>query len=442
MKKFLLLFVSLTVLLVRGGSAQTLDERVHQVEDLLNKVQEELKDLKEEQKKQGEKVQETEVIKEEIRKLRLEFVMPEIEYRSYAGLGPAASKIYYTPRGLSIGGYGEIIYENFLDKTKADKVDLLRFIPYFGYKFSDKILMNAEVEFEHGGKEISVEFLYLDFMIDQKFNVRPGLILMPISRFNEYHEPTVFYGVLRPDVERFIIPTTWRELGVMAYGDLGSGFSYKAALTNGLRTDNISDWIRGGRQSGKEANSYRLAGIGRVDYSGIPGLNIGGSIFYGQGESKGGGEQRGDERATFNLYVLEAQYQKGNAFFKGLYSLGRASGNDVYEKAGRAKQVYGWYVEAGYNIFPHIFPESLMSLTPYTRYERYNLNDKVFVGTPNKTKDREVFTIGLDFKPLSQIVIKADFQVRDTKSGFPSGKGIGLDENKINQFNLGVGFIF
>src|SRR3989304_1200244 len=99
MKKFLLVFVSLIFLMARGGNAQILDEKVPQMEDLLNKVQQELKDLKEEQKKQAEKVQETDVVKEEIRKLRLEVAIPEIEYRSYAGLGPAASKIYYTPRG-------------------------------------------------------------------------------------------------------------------------------------------------------------------------------------------------------------------------------------------------------------------------------------------------------------------------------------------------------
>lgn len=438
------LFIAVFFVVISANTvfAQTSDERIKQLEDLLQQVQRELKELKGEQKKQEEKIQETEVLKDEIRKVRLEVAVPEVEYKSYTGLGPAASKIYYTPRGLSIGGYGEITYENYLDSSKADKGDVLRFIPYFGYKFSDKILMNAEVEFEHGGNEISVEFVYLDFMLHPQFNIRPGLILVPASRFNEYHEPTVFFGTLRPDVERFVIPTTWRELGVMAYGDLGSGFTYKAAVMNGLRADKIGDWIRGGRQGGKEANFNKFAGIARIDYSGIPGLNIGGSVYYGGAESKGGGEQRDGEKANISLYVLEAQYQAGNAFLKGLYSMGTASGNAAYEKAGRAKQVYGWYAEAGYNVLPHIRPESTMSLTPFARYERYNLNDEVFTGTPDKTKDREVLTLGLDFKPHPQIVIKADYQLRDTKSGLRKGKGTGLDESKIDQFNLGLGFIF
>ncbi|MBZ0154629.1 MAG: porin [Alphaproteobacteria bacterium] len=441
MKK-LLASVLLLFLVSSAASAQTSDERIKQLESLLQNVQEELRSLKDEQKKQGAKIEEAGVLKEEMRKLRLDVAMPEIEYKSYAGLGPAASKIYYTPRGLSIGGYGEIVYSNYFHSSKTDKGDVYRFIPYFGYKFSDKILMNAEVEFEHGGNDISVEFVYLDFMLDPRFNIRPGLILVPISRTNEYHEPTVFYGTFRPDVESQVIPTTWRELGVMAYGDLGKGFSYKAALINGLKTDNISDWIRSGRQNGKESNYNKFAGVVRLDYSGVPGLVVGGSAYYGGAENKGGGSERGTEKANIGLYVLEAQYQTGNAFVKGLYAFGDASGNEAYEKAGRAKQVYGWYAETGYNIFPHIRPESVMSLTPFARYERYNLNDEVFTGSPNESKDREVFTVGLDFKPHPQIVIKADYQMRDTESSLPEGKGTGFDENKINQFNVGLGFIF
>lgn len=442
MKKFLVLSALLSIFWQSAAFGQTSDERIKQLEDILQKIQQELKDLKDEQKKQGEKVQETDVLKEEIRKLRLEVAVPEVEYKSYTGLGPAASKVYYSPHGLSIGGYGEVTYHHFFDRTKTDEGEVRRLIPYIGYKFSDTILMNAEIEFEYGGKEVSVEFAYLDFLINPKFNMRTGLILMPVSRLNEYHEPVTFFGVLKPDVETFIIPTTWTELGIMAYGDLGKGFSYKTALTSGLRTEDIADWIRAGRQGGSEVNFSKFAGIARIDYSGVPGLNIGGSIYYGGGESKEGGEERGNERANFSLYVLDAQYQKGNTYLKGLYSLGKASGNDAYMTKGRAKQVYGWYAEAGYNILPHIKPDSTMSLTPFARYERYNLNDKVFLGSPDKTKDRKVLTIGLDFKPILNVVIKADYQRRDTKSDLPKGLGEGLDENKIAQFNLGVGFIF
>ena len=436
------------------GYAQA-DPRIIQIEKKINDLRNELDDLKLEQANLKEKAQEAEVIKDEVRKLRLETLIPELAYKSYSGLGPAASKVYFVPKGLSIGGYGEVNYEIFRHSSKTNRGDALKFVPYFGYKFSDNILMNVELEIEHAGiknisprqPEVYIEFAYLDFLLHPKFNLRPGLILLPIDRINEYHEPTVYYGVLRPDVERTIIPTVWRELGIMAYGELMPGLSYKTALVNGLRTDTMSDWIGGGRQRGAEVNADKLAGIARLDYEPIRGLNLGASAYYGGGSDKGGAAEKGTQSAEFQLYVFESQYQWGDWWIKGLYSFGNASGNDAFKyqtaSTNRAKSVYGWYVETAYNIMSFIKPDSLQSLSPYARYERYNLHDKVFAGkVPDKTKDRQVMTLGLEYKPHPQVVLKADYQVRDTNSSLPHGKGTGKDENKIDQVNLGIGFIF
>lgn len=399
---------------------------------------------------QEELAREIEALKEEIRRLRLEMAMQEVGLKSYFGLGPAASKVYYTPRGLSIAGYGEITYENYLHNTKTDRGDVLRFIPYIGYKFTDKIIVNSELEIEHAGisnvgerePEVYVEFLYLDFILNVKFNLRTGLFLLPVSRMNEYHEPPVFFGTLRPDIERFIIPTVWREIGIMAYGELGGGLSYKIALTNGLRTDLISDWISSGRQRGATVNFDKFAGAARIDLEVSKGLIFGGSVYYGGGSDEAGASQKGDEEATFGLFTVEGLYQFENLFVKGLFAYGSAKGNDSYGgRPGRASKVYGWYAEAAYNLVPIIYPESLISFSPFIRYERYNLNKEVISGTPNPVKDRSVLTIGFDFKPHPQVVIKADYQMRDTKSDLSAGKGAG-DEWKIDQFNLGVGFIF
>jgi hypothetical protein len=440
MKKAIILTM-IALLLLNLTYAQTPQEKVKELE----------KKIKELEKKIEEKSLEIEVLKDEIRRLRLEIAMPQIEMKSYFGLGPAASKIYYTPYGLSIAGYGEITYENFIHGSKSDKGDVLRFIPYIGYKFSDKILVNSELEIEHAGignigdpePEVFVEFLYLDFMIDRRFNLRPGLFLVPFSMMNEYHEPPVFHGMLRPDVERFIIPTVWREIGLMAYGKLSPYISYKTAIMNGLRTDKIKDWIKGGRQKGAQVNFDKFAWVMRINLSDIiKGLDLGSAFYAGAGSNgKGGSNEKGEE-AAFNMFVIDAQYRTGNLLLKGLYVLGNASGNDSYKKEGRAKKVNGWYFEAGYNIMPYILAETIISLNLFARYEKYNLNQEVFKGVPDKTKDRTMLTIGLDFKPHPQVVIKVDYQIRNTSSGLPEGKGEGMDEWKIDQFNIGIGFIF
>ena len=108
-------------------------------------------------------------------------------------------------------------------------VDAQRVILYAGYKFTENIIFNSEIEFEHGSTSanldgqsgsVSVEFAYLDFLIKDYVNIRGGLLLVPFGIINEIHEPTTFYGVFRPSVERQIIPTTWRENGLGLLGDI------------------------------------------------------------------------------------------------------------------------------------------------------------------------------------------------------------------------------
>ncbi len=449
--KFFAIVIGALFLFNFNLNAQDQEEKIKNLEEKLRQLELQLAQIQTFEKQREQLIREIEALKEEIRRLRLETAMQEIELKSYFGLGPAASKIYYTPRGLSIAGYGEITYENYLDQTKTDRGDVLRFIPYIGYKFSDKILVNSELEIEHAGignvgerePEVYVEFLYVDFLLSDKFNVRTGLFLLPVSRMNEFHEPPVFFGTLRPDVERFIIPTVWRDIGVMVYGEFVNGLTYKAGLVNGLRTDLISDWISAGRQRGAKVNFDKFAGVFRVEFQGVKNLILGGSVYHGAGSDEEGGSEVGTEEAKFTLLTFEGQYQFENLFLKGLYAFGKSDGNIAYKsRAGRASKVYGWYVEGSFNLVPILYPESIVSFSPFLRYERYDLNQNVFTGLPNPEKNRSVLTFGLDFKPHPQVVIKADYQIRDTKSDLPAGKGSGKDEWKINQFNLGVGFIF
>jgi hypothetical protein len=100
--------------------------------------------------------------------------------KTEAGLGAAASKVYYSKNPLSIGGYGEMYYSH-QNHTGTDTSEVYRFVPYIGYKFSDNIILNSEIEFEHGGQEVSVEQLYLDFLIDPAFNVRLGHQVVPMG---------------------------------------------------------------------------------------------------------------------------------------------------------------------------------------------------------------------------------------------------------------------
>ncbi|HEY0789135.1 MAG TPA: hypothetical protein VGE86_10855, partial [Thermoanaerobaculia bacterium] len=187
------------------------------------------------------------------------------------GLGAAASKVYRADRGVSLGGYGEMLYENYASDRddnvasgKTDQIDFLRAILYAGYKFNDRVVFNSEIEFEHattgdGVGEVSVEFAYLDFLVNPAFNVRAGMVLLPIGLVNELHEPTAFLGARRPNVEQAIIPSTWRENGAGIFGEVGT-LSYRAYVTNGLDSREFTaSGIRSGRQGGAKAKADDFA---------------------------------------------------------------------------------------------------------------------------------------------------------------------------------------
>lgn len=389
---------------------------------------------------------EIEAIKEEMRRQKLSQVMPELTFESYAGMGPAASKVYYAQKGLSIAGYGDVFYSRYLNQSKNAIGDALRFVPYIGYKVSDKIVINSELEIEHAGignvttrvPEVYTEFVYTDFLLNRHFNFRTGLILLPISITNEFHEPTVYNGVFRPEVEQTLVPTVWRDLGLMAYGDITRGFTYKISLTNGLRTDPVKDWIKEGRQRGAKANMNEIAGTFRINYEGISGLTIGSALYYGGASAGEGGKNKPTyaEKALYTIFVSDMQYQAHNWNIKAMYVAGMASGDSTYKAVkGRSAQVEGFYFQAGYNIWPWLSERPDQLLFPYLRYEQYDLHKKVFIGEQDKNKWNAVFVSGINFYPHPQIVFKADYMIRSkTVNKF--------EPDEKTQLNVGLGFIF
>lgn len=119
----------------------------------------------------------------------------------------------------TIGGYGEAVYNNYRDGSVKDQADLKRFVLFFGHRFNEKLRFTSELEVEHalvesGQGELAMEQAYLEYSLIPSANLRTGLMLMPLGFLNETHEPPMFYGVERNEVESRIIPATWRELGM------------------------------------------------------------------------------------------------------------------------------------------------------------------------------------------------------------------------------------
>ena len=103
---------------------------------------------------------------------------------------------YNNQSRLTIGGYAQIDY-NEPDGNKPGNLDVHRLVMLFGYNFTDKVSFLTEIEFEHV-KEVYVEQAFVNYSFSTAFNIRGGLMLVPMGYVNEFHEPPVFYGTERP----------------------------------------------------------------------------------------------------------------------------------------------------------------------------------------------------------------------------------------------------
>jgi hypothetical protein len=386
----------------------------------------------------------TDVLSQEVEKLRTNLTIPdEVQYKSAYGLGPAASKVYQVGKGLSLGGYGEANYQATVgdETTKNDNADFERLVIYAGYKFTDNILFNSELEFEHGstsnGGSVSVEMAALDFFIDPMANVRAGMVLMPMGFINQIHEPPFYFGNNRPEVERQILPSTWREIGVGLFGELMPNLTYTTYVVNGLNAANFTaDGIRSGRQQGSQARAEDLAFVGRMDYAPdfVPGLSFGGSAYLGNsGQNQTFANQQVD--AFVQLYEGHVQWKYHGLEFRTLGSWGHIGDAGVLSAAKRqtiGEENYGWYSEVGYDILPLLNPNTTQYLAPFFRYEQFDTIASAPTGFgDDETKDKQIYQFGLQYKPIPNVVIKADYR------NFTAKRGSVPDD-----FNLGFGFIF
>lgn len=350
---------------------------------------------------------------------------------------------------LTIGGYGEIHYNQKVDaQTRYNgNLDVHRMVLFLGYQFSNRVQFVTEIEYEHV-KELYVEQAFMNYNVANNLSLRGGLMLVPMGIVNEYHEPTTFNGVERPNVDKYIVPSTWREVGVGINGRMPSAsLKYQLYLMNGFdgfdggAKFSASNGLRKGRQKGAESTMTSPSIAGKVDFYGVKGLNLGFSGYFGKSQSSlfDGLDKNNvqdlteadSSRINVNMIGLDARYRWNALQVKGQYIHSFMSNVGQYNKytgADVGSQMMGYYLECSYDLL-HGKKQSLM---PFVRYESYNTQHKVAEGfTANAKNDRTDWTFGVSYHLAKGAVVKADYQ-----------RMANAAEEKINQLNFGVGVWF
>lgn len=376
-------------------------------------------------------------------------------------------------------GYGVInyakqdFYANAQTATpeKRATTDLERIVlaPTFslgkGYKFV------TEIEFEHGGTGSAVEYeseeageyeaeiekggevvleqAYLLIEQSPLVNWRVGEIVVPFGMINMYHQPSQYFTVERPLSETNLYPSVWHETGVGLFGNVDQ-WRYEAQIVTGLDSSGFSGYgfVSGGMQNKLEyRGADALAFVANVDYSFLPGVMVGGSLYYGDTAANRVRHDL-DENADLFMGNIYGRYEQGPVTVRGQYTYASLDNADLVTTAnlrsfnsgvlGISKTPIGseansFLIAAGYDLFDLFDLKQWGRLDAFIQYETYNTHAST---TGNITQlaryDRDAATLGFNLKPRPGVVFKAEYSNRNHSGEVGSnqdyyGLGVGVE---------------
>ncbi len=386
---------------------------------------------------------------------------------------------------LSVGGYGEANFtrnyfsdhvsrysqpEEHKNDPSHGRFDIPHAVIYLGYDFGKGWSFGTEIEFEHGGAgiayekedeeggeweqetekggEVELEQFWLQKSFARWANIRVGHIVVPVGLNNAHHEPLSYFTVYRPEGENTIMPSTWHQTGVSFWGRAGK-FRYEAQFLGGLNADQFTNvgWIHKGHKSPMEfdvANKYAAAL--RIDNYSIPGLRIGLSGYYGHSIGNTYPNDANGTGATYQgkvaIGAIDFTYNAHNWIVRGQadygylgnaselkYMYNRLNSKSPYKHSAFVSgNAYAMGIEAGYDIFSQIqsMRQKNERLYVFGRYEAYNPYASDTKGVSYDYTAVKRMAVGLNYHPIKQIVIKAEYSQRFLKSQYNNEPSINI----------------
>ena len=386
---------------------------------------------------------------------------------------------------LSVGGYGEVaLSRNFYsdhvsryslaDEHKKDpshgRFDIPHAVIYLGYDFGKGWTMGTEIEFEHGGVgmayekedeeggeweqevekggEVELEQFWIQKSFGRWANIKAGHIVVPVGLNNAYHEPLNFFTVYRPEGENTILPSTWHQTGISFWGKT-KGWRYELQFLAGLNSDNFTNtgWINKGPGTPTEGEIATKYGTAlRIDNYCIKGLRIGLSGYYGHAignsypNNKDGAESKykgvvaiGAIDFTYNNYNWIVRGQADYGYLSDAkqlkYFTNRLNGlSPFHHSAFVSKNAFAYGIEAGYNVFSQIekLRQDNQKLYLFGRYEHYNPYASKTKNTSYDYTNVKRMAVGINYYPVKQIVVKAEYSHRFLKSQYNNEPAINI----------------
>ena len=259
----------------------------------------------------------------------------------------------------------------------------------------------AEVEYEHAGEEIKLEYGYLAYTGLPNLRIMGGKFIVPFGRFNKDLHPTPINKIPdRPHGFKEVLPQTYSDVGLWASGAFATGavgvrVVYDAFVVNGLMGDDGGSTrdMRGNDREKREGDRDDNKAVGgRLGAEfGPQGLDFGVSIYTGNYSNV----DTLDLRLT--LYGADLAYRP----IPGLEVRGEVVRADQEASAGDLDKT-GGYAQASYFV--------TSKWEPVVRFSARDM--------PDEENDLSRLSVGLTFYISPASSVRGAYNYNMEKSGF------------------------
>lgn len=388
-----------------------------------------------------------------------------LKAQNISTLNSDSAHLLLNKKKTSFGGYGSVFFQRDFGYERS-KANLDRFVLITTHQFNTKFSVISELEIENakvtageGQGEVALEQMLVKYDINAGNYIVAGLFIPRIGYQNENHLPTQFFGVERNLVETYIIPATWREIGVGFFGSIPSArMGYSLALLNGLDASSFEHGsvFRGGRFEGQNATASNLAVTGSAQlYAGNFKFQVSSYIGGSAGLTPHKADSLQLESGMFGTPVIlneaDVQFIKNALSIRLLGVVVNIPDADAINRAyanNTPEMAYGGYAELAYNLMHNFDKNSTKKLFVFARYENYDLNAKIPVnGILDKSLKQSHIITGISYLPINNVAIKADIRIKNTGPQNPAlilnPSPSALIYKQNNTFlNIGLGYSF
>jgi hypothetical protein len=313
----------------------------------------------------------------------------------------------------ALGGYAEAHarYQRVDGAVEEAGFVLRRWNMFTNTQVSDVVRIAAELEFEDGGDEITIEFAAIDVGISAAVTLRAGILLSPLGRFNLSHDSPRNEFTDRPLVATELLGVALSEPGLGVFGLVGLGgrarLTYELYAVNGFHSGLINDSPEGTRiPSGRrnfEDNNASPAFIGRLAWSPRAGYELGVSAHHGAYNVFRVEGQPVDERRDLTVAVLDVE-----ARLWGVKVAGEAAAARI-EIPPALRGVYAQRQRGAHLEILRPFGRGWISYLPRSSFTAGARLDVVDFDADIPGDMVRQVTVGLNFRPSEDNVLKLDY---------------------------------